>query len=613
MQGRNWVLAAMIFAVSMTFIDQTIVSIAVPNIQRELGLTSTGVQWVVNGYLISLAALFALGGRLSDIYGHTKCCVIGVIVFVVASTMCGLTPKGSAAEAWIVTFRVVQGAGGALMFPAALAIVVNVFPLRERGKALALFFGIAGGLTAIGPILGGYLTQWTWRAIFWVNIPVAVIALLLIAVSKPKTQYRKAPIDYRGAVLIAAGIGLSIFGLQQSVPWGWSNPGTWICIIGGLVIIGIFVLVELRTESPLIKVAIFRIRPSPWRTSCLLIAMMAFIPVFFFASEYAQIALHNSASGAGIFLLYFFIGFVVAAQIGGRMLDREGAKRAVVIGCAIAAVGFGFWASKATTLSFGKQQIWVIVAGAGMGMMLGPANTDAVNRAGNLSYGEATGITQTIRNYGASLGLAALGTILLFDYRSHLTTSLQKMGDPHAAVRGQPHHADPAGQRVGDVHSALRLARLRPRHRDGALRHVRDHGLRRRRRAVRPAAGPPGARAGGRGRAPFSGRGRLSPVGMSHRSRIGSLTALLVVVGVLATGCGVVNKVKQDGAHRRRQQGDHRLVHPEPPVHQATRRSRPPTPRPEARPPRSSTPSTRPAAGWPSTRPRRGPTRPTSR
>ena len=110
------------------------------------------------------------------------------------------------------------------MFPAALAIVVNVFPLRERGKALALFFGIAGGLTAIGPILGGYLTQWTWRAIFWVNIPVAIIALVLIAVSKPKTQYRRAPIDYRGAVLIAAGIGLSIFGLQQSVPWGWSNP-----------------------------------------------------------------------------------------------------------------------------------------------------------------------------------------------------------------------------------------------------------------------------------------------------------------------------------------------------------------------------------------------------
>jgi EmrB/QacA subfamily drug resistance transporter len=435
LQGRNWVLAAMIFAVSMTFIDQTIVSIAVPNIQRELGLSSTGVQWVVNGYLIALAALFAFGGRLSDIFGHTKLCVIGVIVFVVASAMCGLTPTGSAAEAWIVGFRVLQGVGGALMFPAALAIVVNTFPLRERGRALAVFFGIAGGLTAIGPILGGYLTEWTWRAIFWVNIPVALIALVLIAVSKPKTQYHRAPIDYRGAVLLAAGIGLSIFGLQQSALWGWSNAATWVFIIVGVLIIGVFVLVELRTDSPLIKIEIFRIRPFFVENVVLLITMMAFIPVFFFASEYAQIALHKKASEAGIFLLYFFVGFVVAAQIGGRILDREGAKRAVVFGAAIAAVGFGLWASKATTLSFSKQQWYVVIAGAGMGMLIGPANTDAVNRASNLSYGEATGITQTIRNFGASLGLAALGTTLLFNFRSHLTTSLRAQGVPNAAAK----------------------------------------------------------------------------------------------------------------------------------------------------------------------------------
>ena len=247
-QGRNWVLAAMIFAVAMTFIDQTIVSIAVPNIQRELGLSSTGVQWVVNGYLIALAAFFALGGRLSDIYGHTKLCVIGVVVFVGASAMCGFTPTGSVAEGWIVGFRVLQGVGGALMFPAALAIVVNTFPLQERGRALAVFFGIAGGLTAVGPILGGYLTQWTWRAIFWVNIPVALIALVLIALSKPKTRYQRAPIDYRGAVLLAAGVGLSIFGLQQSALWSWSSAATWLCIVFGVLIIALFVLVELRTD-----------------------------------------------------------------------------------------------------------------------------------------------------------------------------------------------------------------------------------------------------------------------------------------------------------------------------------------------------------------------------
>ena len=129
-QSRSLVLTAMIFAVAMTFIDQTIVSIAAPTIQRELGLSSTGMQWAINAYLLSLAALFAFGGRLADTVGHRKMVMLGVIVFAAASALCGLTPKGGAAEAWIVTFRVVQGAGGAIMFPAALAIVVQTFDLR---------------------------------------------------------------------------------------------------------------------------------------------------------------------------------------------------------------------------------------------------------------------------------------------------------------------------------------------------------------------------------------------------------------------------------------------------------------------------------------------------
>src|SRR6201994_2990626 len=200
-RSRNLILAAMIFAVAMTFIDQTIVSIAVPQLQRELGLSSTGVQWAVNAYLLSLAALFAYGGRLADTVGHTKMVTLGVIIFAGASALCGLTPKGSLAEAWIVTFRVVQGAGGAIMFPAALAIVVQTFPLRDRGKALALFFGIAGGLTAVGPLAGGYLTEWTWRAIFWINIPVAIIALVLTWKAKPAENRHEGKIDYKSTVL----------------------------------------------------------------------------------------------------------------------------------------------------------------------------------------------------------------------------------------------------------------------------------------------------------------------------------------------------------------------------------------------------------------------------
>ena len=326
-RSKNLVLTAMIFAVSMTFIDQTIVSIAVPEIQRELGLTSTGVQWAVNAYLLSLAALFALGGRLADTIGPRRMVTIGVIMFAGASTLCGLTPKGSLAEAWIIVFRVIQGAGGAIMFPAALAIVVQTFPLRERGKALAAFFGIAGGLTALGPLLGGFLTEWTWRAIFWVNIPVAIVALILIAWSKPVSAHQPARLDYRGAVLIAAGIALSVLGFQQSQVWGWTNPATGLCIAAGLVLLVVFYFVEVRTPSPLMQMSMFRIRPFLVENLVLGVAMLAFVPVFFFASLYAQVALAESSSQASLYLLYFFIGFVVASQIGGRMLDRIGAKR----------------------------------------------------------------------------------------------------------------------------------------------------------------------------------------------------------------------------------------------------------------------------------------------
>ena len=459
-RSRNLILAAMIFAVSMTFIDQTIVSIAAPNIQRELGLSSTGVQWAINAYLLSLAALFAFGGRLADTVGHRKMVTLGVIVFAGASALCGLTPKGGLAEAWIVTFRVIQGAGGAIMFPASLAIVVQTFALRERGRALALFFGIAGGLTAVGPVLGGFLTQWTWRAIFWVNIPVALIALVLIAVSKPQTEHRPARMDFRGLALIAAGVAMSVFGFQQALVWGWSNPAIGLCIGAGVAVLVAFYFVEVRTDSPLIQVGIFRIRAFLVENLVLGVAMLVFVPVFFFASEYAQIALGKSASQAGLYLLYFFLGFVVTAQIGGRILDRRGAKPPVVIGCALAAVGFALWAGQVTELNFGSQVWDVVLSGAGMGFMLGPASTDAVNRATRLSYGEATGITQTVRNYAAAMGLAILGTILVSQFRSRVTTSLVSLGVPRSRASLEAYRiAESQGQR-GGVAGIPRFIRL---------------------------------------------------------------------------------------------------------------------------------------------------------
>jgi EmrB/QacA subfamily drug resistance transporter len=432
--GKNskLILAAMIFAVSMTFIDQTIVAIAIPTLQKELDLSSTGVQWIINGYLLSLSALFAFGGRLADIAGHRRMVVIGVVVFATASALCGATPTGSLAEPWMIVFRIVQGAGAALMFPAALAIVLNAFPLHERGRALAIFFAVAGGLTSIGPIAGGYLTEWTWRAIFWVNIPVAIIALILTAKAKPDDTRHPAPLDYRGTLLISGGMGLAVLGMQQSSVWGWGGAATWLCIAAGLILIGAFVLFELRVANPLLQIRIFENRAFAVDNIVLFLLMIPFVPLFFFASEYAQISLGESASETGLYLLIFFAGFATASQWGGKMLDKVGARRPVVLGCAVAAVGFFLWGKHLPDLSVSSQWYYIVIAGAGVGLVLSPANTDALNRVASNRYGEATGITQTVRNFGSSLGLAVLGSVLILENKSNIEASLGAKGIPKA-------------------------------------------------------------------------------------------------------------------------------------------------------------------------------------
>jgi len=467
--NKNLVLAAMIFAVAMMFIDQTIVAIAIPELQKDLGLSSTGLQWVINGYLLSLSALFAFGGRIADIMGHRRMVVIGVIVFATASGLCGATPDGSAAEAWMIAFRVIQGAGAALMMPAALAIVISSFPVDERGKAMAVFFAITGGLTAIGPLAGGYLTEVDWRAIFWVNIPIAIIALVLTAIAKPENERHPAPIDFRGAVLVTGGMGLAVLGLQQAGEWGWTDARTIGCVVAGLLILAGFVAYERRVADPLINMRIFENRAFTIDNVVLFFLMIPFVALFFFGSTYSQISLGYSPGEAGLYLLTFFAGFAIASQFGGRILDSVGPRPSVVAGLAVAAVGFALWARTLPDLDFNDQWYFIAMAGAGFGLVLGPANTDAINRASRASYGEVTGITQTVRNFGSSLGLAVLGSILIVQNRMNLETTLGDKGIPKekadeiaAAVSGSgggssSSLSEHAGSKAKEVFDAIQL------------------------------------------------------------------------------------------------------------------------------------------------------------
>ncbi|KFG02455.1 MFS transporter [Streptomyces scabiei] len=462
---QTMALAAMLFAVSMTFIDQTIVAIAAPSIVDELDLSSSGMQWVVNAYLLALAAFFALGGRLADVLGHRRMMVTGTLLFVISSVLCGCVPDDSFALGWLIVFRATQGLGAALMFPAALAVVVAVFPVGKRGRALALFFGLSGALTALGPLLGGWLTDWTWRAIFWINVPVAIVALVLTALARIPHQARRERLDLPGAALVAVGMGLSVLGLQQASAWGWSSFATWACIVGGLAVLVLFCAYELRVDEPLIKLQVFRDKAFSVDSAVLFFAMLAFVPVFFFASVYAQVSLSASPNQAALFLLYFFIGFGLASQWGGRILDNRGARPAMKLGTALGAVGFALWANKLTDLSMHDQWPYAALAGAGIGLLLAPASTDAVNRSLDASYGEVTGITQTVRNYAAAVGLAVFGTILTHVTTDNIVETLRSRGVPDdqareaardisEAVTGNPDSQVPSGE--GTVATAMR-------------------------------------------------------------------------------------------------------------------------------------------------------------
>jgi EmrB/QacA subfamily drug resistance transporter len=413
----------------MMSIDQTIVSIAAPTIQRELSLTATGLQWAINSYLLALAAFFALGGKLSDVVGHRRMVLVGTVGFAVASVLCGVTPTGSAAQPWLISARLLQGAFGALLFPAALAIVFNAFAARERGKALALFFGISGALTSVGPIAGSFLLPWTWRAIFLINVPVALVALVLTLRARPPDTRRPTPIDWRGAVLVSVGMGLAVLGLQQSSHWGWSSVATWACIAGGLLLLAVFVRFELRQSSPLIEIRIFGQRGFAVDNVVMALAYACFLPLFFFASVYAQVVLGYNAGKTGLYILVIFIGFAIATQLGGRILDRRGARPAAVIGSVLGALGFYFWAGHLHD-PLSSQWPWIILAGGGIGFVLTPVTTDAVNRAPRGSFGEVTGVTQTVRYFAASVGLAVLGSVLINQTRSDANASLARLHVP---------------------------------------------------------------------------------------------------------------------------------------------------------------------------------------
>ncbi|MFT8330549.1 MFS transporter [Bifidobacterium psychraerophilum] len=440
------ILLGLIVAVSMSSIDQTIVSLSYSAIQSGLGLESSGVTWIVNAYLLAAAAFFPLAGRLSDVIGYKRMMLIGILAFGVGSLLCGLGPHTGIALTWMIASRVVQGIGLACMFPAAVGIIFTYSPVDKRAKSMALFFAITGAMTSIGPIAGSYLIAFSWRYVFFINIPLALAALLLTAWLTPQDRavaggVRQGHLDWPGALLAALAMVALIVPLQQGASVGWTDPR----IIGSLIIslglIVTFVMVELQRSHPIMKVGVFRNLRFSLSALASLIASVVFIPVMFFLSVYGQLSLGLSVANASLLILYFFIGFMIAAQLGAKRFGRRGIRGVFIVSGVLTIIGFSGIANAATAVrsgvpvSTGNLNVMIGLAGAGVGYMFSPAATDMVNRALDASYGEVTAISQLLKNFGGALGMALLSAVSSSVFTEKLYSGLHPYGVSREAAQ----------------------------------------------------------------------------------------------------------------------------------------------------------------------------------
>ncbi len=397
-------------SLSMVFIDQTVVSVALPVMQRDLAVSQTGLQWIVNAYVLALAATVALGGKLGDTLGRVRAFVSGVILFAIASTICGFAPN----ELTLVSARVFQGIAAALMIPSSAAIVIDSFDIHERGKAMAIYVGVAQAFLAIGPLLGGVLTEYlSWRWVFWINIPVGVVAIVLTYLSKPlQTITQKQSIHLPYAMMLIVGLVSFVFGIQQGHTLGWTSTLTLGAIFGGFFLLVIFAYMQTKSENPLIQIKLFSDPAFTADTILLFCIQFAMISIVVFGSIYLQNILHFSPLETGFALMPIIIAVVIMSQVSGRLLDRVGVRIPALFGTALIVIGYLQQAIFLTQEDYLLILPGMILLGLGIGLVMVSTNTDALNRAPSEYRGQASGVVQTIRQMGATIGLASIGGLV---------------------------------------------------------------------------------------------------------------------------------------------------------------------------------------------------------
>ena len=424
--GR-WILAATILASSMAFIDGTVVNVALPFLQTNLNATAIGIQWVVEAYSLFLSALLLVGGSLGDRYGRRRIFNLGVVIFAVASALCGM----AANIEQLIAARAVQGIGGALLVPGSLALISSSFNEKERGKAIGTWSGFSAMTTAIGPVLGGWLVEhWSWRAAFFLNLPLAVAVLLISVWKVPETREKEqhGRLDWPGAALATIGLGGVIYGLIESPRLGFSNPFVLLTLIGGLVALAVFIINEARAKNPMVPLKLFRNRDFAGANVLTLLLYAALSGTFFFFTLNLIQIQHYSATAAGASLLPFVVLMFSLSRWSGSLVDRFGARLPLTIGPLIAAAGFALYAVPGLSGNFWTSFFpAVIVLGLGMTITVAPLTTTVMSSVGEEQAGVASGINNAVSRTAGVLAIAVVGVMMLHGFSQSLGSRLSEI------------------------------------------------------------------------------------------------------------------------------------------------------------------------------------------
>jgi EmrB/QacA subfamily drug resistance transporter len=428
--NRWLVLVLVCVAQFMVVLDATIVNVALPSIQHGLHFSPASLQWVVNAYTLVFGGFLLLGGRAADLLGRQRLFIGGTALFTVASLLNGFAPNGGT----LVAGRALQGLGAALVSPAALSIVMTTFAEgRERTRALGIWSAIAAGGGAVGLVLGGLLTDTlSWRWVFFINLPVGIAAILAAIRYIPESRAEKRPdtADVGGAVSVTAGLLVLVYAIVKSQAYGWTSVRTLGLVALAVVLLVSFVVIELRSKAPLIRLGIFRIRSLTISNLSMLFVVSGLFGMFFFASIYVQEILGYSPLKAGLAFVPITAGIVIGAGLAQQLIRPLGVRRVPLIGMAMASAGLvllGMIPTHGTYLA--DLFPGLMLMSVGMGLTFVPVTLIATTNIDAEDAGLASGIFNTAQQVGGALGLAVLSTLAA----SRTSHALAGVSSPSAA------------------------------------------------------------------------------------------------------------------------------------------------------------------------------------